>query len=488
MKNSIPVRSITKEGFPGFFLPLLTLASIIPLLAFGVLGATQPYILLAVTAIIFMALLLYFRQDELAATLVLAVSLYIDWYLSVRVTALVMILLLLCVFFLARSPRYPWGEPRALWLWALFLGVAIFPAIRGALTLHDVLLYYPSIVFGAFISYWLGLVIGRNTRSLRRLFQMLAGFGVVIALHTIIQATLHITILASSAADSYLASVSNYELAPGTGISRLGSFFIQPNFAGTFFAIMVLIALGLFVESTSIPAKILYLIELLIILPALLFSYSASAWLATIVGIVIFALFVGRSRYRIQILCCIFAVAVVMQVGFSSQINLLLQHATDPSELALRNGVWQTALRVIRAYPLTGVGLGHLAYLERAEPFRTVEQFIPLDHPHNSYLEWGAMAGIPVLLLFLSLIVLALWQTLRIWAKSGVDTRTLLSAGIAATLALCFNSWSNQGWTLPPLAILGWLILGAISSPLLSKRRDSEIAQDPNTSVAKSAA
>src|SRR5437016_4091120 len=109
MKNSISVRPIIKEGFPGFFLPLLILAAIIALLALGLLGAKQPYILLAVAGIIFMILLLYFRQDELAATTVLVVSLYIDWYLSLRVAALILILVLLCVFFLARSPQHPWG-------------------------------------------------------------------------------------------------------------------------------------------------------------------------------------------------------------------------------------------------------------------------------------------------------------------------------------------------------------------------------------------
>jgi hypothetical protein len=45
----------------------------------------------------------------------------------------------------------------------------------------------------------------------------------------------------------------------------------------------------------------------------------------------------------------------------------------------------------------------------------------------------------------------------------------LIGAGIAAVITLCVNSFGNQGWTLPPLAATGWLILGTISSPLLGR-------------------
>jgi O-antigen ligase len=159
-----------------------------------------------------------------------------------------------------------------------------------------------------------------------------------------------------------------------------------------------------------------------------------------------------------------------MFLWFPSQVNLLLQHATDPSELTVRSGIWETGIRVIQAFPLTGVGLGHLAYLERSVPY----QIVPVDHPHNSYLEWGAMAGLPVLLVFLALLAFALWQALRNWVRADARTRTLLGAGIAAITALSINSWSIDGWTLPPLAATGWMILGIISSPLLRKSLDSE--------------
>ena len=60
------------------------------------------------------AIIVILRQDEIAATLVIAVQLYIDSYLGFHVVSQVMALALLAVFFLARSPQHPWVEPRAL--------------------------------------------------------------------------------------------------------------------------------------------------------------------------------------------------------------------------------------------------------------------------------------------------------------------------------------------------------------------------------------
>ena len=457
-----------KEDRKAFFAPSLPapfsfVALLIALLSGGLMALFEPYLIVGALALV---AILVFKQYEVAAGCVLLVSLYIDWYLDYRVAALVLAPLLLLLLYLSRSPERPWTEPKAWWLWALFLGLSIYPAIRGALTIHDLILYYPSVILGALIMFWLGLLIGRDIASVRRFFIVVAALATLIAVHTIIQATTGITLLQSQAALAYLESVSNYQF-PGETVYRLGSFFIQPNFNGMFLAMMAFIPFGLFVESRSIPAKLLFLGETLLIVTGLLFTYSASAWIGVSIAVVVFILLVGEGRYRLQISLFLLIAIAVLLLGFPSQVNLLLQHASDPAEIQLRNAVWQTALRVIAAYPLTGVGLGHQAYLERAEPFRVIGQVMPYDHPHNSYLEWGAMAGLPVLFVFVILLAFTVWQALRNWIVADARARSLLGAAIAGIVVLCFTSWSNQGWTLPTLAACGWMLLGCITSPLL---------------------
>ena len=498
MRSSLWSTRATKEGL---FAPFLMLALSAALLGVGVLEGLAPSIIANVLPAadstrvltssiqwliiggILMCIIIVLRQDELAATIVVALHLYLDWYLGLEAVSQVMALVLLLIFFLAQSPRFPWVVPRALWLWVVFLILTISPAIHGVITPRDALYYYPNIIFGALIMFWLGAVVARSIASVRRLFQFLSTFGTLIAIHTIIQATTGILLLGSSRFDSFLATALNLNLPNDIYVHRAGSFLVDPNWNGTFFAMMLFIPLGLFIEASLPLKKILYLLEMLIMVVALLFTYSAGAWVATSAGLLAFIVFAGRAHYRFQIPLLMVVAIVVVIVWFPSQLALLLEHATGVNEVTSRTAAWETGLNVIRAFPLTGVGLGLTAYLQRAEPYRVAAQVQPLAHPHNSYLELGAMAGLPVLIVFVALLSFALWLALRNWALADARTRSLLSSGIAAIIALSINSLTINGWTLSPLAAIGWLILGVISSSLLMKSRNTEMTQEKSNTV-----
>jgi O-antigen ligase len=493
MRSSVWNRGSTKGRFsvPS---PFPILAIMLALLLMGMLEVLAPSILsnalsetylaklhesfqVFVLGTIIMAILVFLRQDELAAIIVIAIHLYLDWYLGLYYIALIMTLILLLIFSLARSPRYPWAEPRALWLWVLFIVLAIFPATHG-IGVSDTLNYYFNIFFISLTLFWLGTVIARNAASVRRFFKMLAAFGTLIAIHTIIQAITGTVLFASSRFDAYFATVSYYSL--GDTAHRAGSFLVNPDSSGGFFAMMLFIPLCLFVESPSAREKLFYLAQIFLMLVALLFTYSTGGWMAAGVGILVFLMLVGRKRYRIRIPLFIVVAAAVIMIFFSAQVNLQLQHATEPDALAFRISAWQTGIRVILAFPLTGIGLGRYVYVERAEPYRVLSQTIPVYHPHNSYIEIGALAGLPVLLVFIALLVFAFLSAFRNWKRAGAPTRSLIAGGIASAIALSANSIVVNGWTLIPLAAIGWLILGVISSPLLAKNLDREGMKEKN--------
>ena len=438
------------------------------LLLGGVLGTLNPLYSVVITGFIIMAFLIFLRQDELAVTGVIAINVYVDWFLGLHLVGLVVALTLLFIYFLGRSPQHPWVEPRPLWLWVVFLVLTIYPAIHGALMLYDAVSYYPGDVLGALMMFWLGGIIARDIVSVRLFFKIIAGFAALLAAHTIIQATTGTILFETEHISTYLATVSNYQLTR-TEVHRAGSFFIDPNWNGAFFSMIFFLPLGLFIESKFLLEKLLYLAEMFLILPALLFIYSNGAWISIEAGAVVFVAFVGCSRYRVLLPLFIFAIVLVMMAAFPAQIAIQFQHAADPDEVLLRIGAWQTAIRVISAFPLTGVGLGYQAYMLRAEPYRVSAQFFPLTHPHNSYLEWGAMAGLPVLIVFMMLLAYALWLAWRNWLLVDASIRPLLGGGIAAIMALSINSLSINGWTISPLAAIGWLLLGTLSSPLLVK-------------------
>ncbi|HEU5228580.1 MAG TPA: O-antigen ligase family protein, partial [Ktedonobacteraceae bacterium] len=419
-------------------------------------------------------------------TVVLAIQIYIDWYLGLHIVSVVTALTLLVVFYLTRSPEHPWTEPRVLWLWLAYLGLSLFPAIRGATNAYDAAYYYPNIIFGALVLCWLGTVLACNREGLRHVFQALAVLGSLLAVHTLIQAATGTILLGSSASQAFLETKSFYQLT-GSDAHRIGSLFIDPNWNGDFFAIMVFIPLALFVETSSWSAKLLYLVEMFLIVLALLFTYSTGSWIATFAGLLVFVVLVGRFQYRVLLLALIGLAGLIVILYFPTQIALQLRHASAPAEVSLRLGAWKTALRVISAYPLSGVGLGLNAYGLAAEPFRVPEQYVALAHPHDSYLELAAMGGLPVLAVFLALMLYHLWFALRNWLNADMATRSLIGGGIAMIVTLSTNSISINGWTLPPLAAIGWLVLGLISSPLLARSLKEAVKHPKNSAIPISA-
>jgi O-antigen ligase len=475
MKNMAQIprwwETIREQVYP------LLICLILALTAAFLLGvpivATNPVYGLAAAGAMVMVISVLLRWDELTVTIIIAVHLYVDWFLGLHLIGILMALMLLFVYYFGRSADHPWVEPRPLWLWALFLFLTIYPAIYGGqLRLYDLATFYPSNILGAFMMFWLSTIIIRDSLRLRRFLKMLAGLGMLLAIHTVIQSATGLLLFGTSRVNDILLQAGGYQLA-NSEATRAVSFLVDPNWNGTLLAVMAFLPLGLFFVSSSLLGKALYLFGTILMLLALLFTYTNGGWVGAITGLFILILLVGRKSHSFLILSLIFTFATILIVFFPTQVSNQLQHASNPGEVILRVGAWHTAWQTIQAFPLTGVGLGYQAYLLRTQPFSALEQRA-FSQPHNSYLEWATMAGIPVLLVFVALLLYALWMALRNWAKADVHTRPLIGCGIAAIVSLSMSSITINGWTHPVIAEVGWLVLGAITSPLLTKSLGNE--------------
>ncbi len=433
------------------------------------IGIFNPIYAAILAAALVMAILVLLRLDKLIAMLIIAVHILVDSYLGLAVyqIALLMALVLLFASYFGRSANHPWTGPRWVWLWLLFLILTIFPALKGGtFSLTNSIGYYLEVIFSPFIMFWLGNIIAKDISGVRRVFQWLSFLAALFAIHTIIQATTGKFLFESARAQANLLQASNYQI--GGGISRAGSFFGNPNGNGIFLATCFFLALGLFIESEKLWAKMIYLLEMLSILLALMFTYSNGSWLAALTGLLFFMVLVGRVRYSVLLLLLITALAVIALTVFPSLVAIQLARAKDQGDLSLHLGAWQTAMRVIAAYPLFGAGLGDQAYLSIAEHFRVLAQTKPLAEPDNSYLQLGAIAGIPVMLIFLVLLALVFWFSWRNWLAIDTRYRPLFAGGIVALIALSINSLTVDGWTSPiDVQFLGWLIAGVVASPLI---------------------
>ena len=446
---------------------IFSILALVVALSLGLaLSRFNPIYSFVLAGALFVAIILLFRQDELFVALVVASQILIDSYLGYATyqPSLLMALVLLVICYFGRSSDRPWTGPHWIWLWLVFIILNIIPMLKGGdFSLSNSFGYYLEVVFSPFIIFWIGNTMAKDISSVRRIFQFLAVLAALIAIHAIIQATTGKFLFLTARAQADLAQ--NFKI--NGSVSRAGSFFINPNGSGVFMATCFFLPLGLFVESEHFWAKVIHLVEMLLILAALMFTYSNGSWLAAIGGLFVFMFLAGRLRYSVVLFLLVVALGVTAFIAFPSQIAVQLSHAKDQGDLSLHLATWQTATRVLQAYPLFGVGLGTQAYLIRSQPFMVAAQTKPLQEPDNSYLQWGAIAGIPVMLIFLALLFLMFWYAWRNWLIADTRYRSLIGAGICALVAISIDSLTVDGWTGGEFLI--WLVAGLITSPLIGR-------------------
>ncbi len=471
---------------PGWL--LAAAAALLAGVAFGI--TSSPTIRIALVSALVIVLLILLQQYEVLAAGTVVVTVLVDWdgllpnLIPAPVIGLGLAALLLGVLFLVQSRARPWISIPQSVLWALFL-VAGIPPVLHALEGDEALKYYAVTFVGSCIMYVLGTQIAVDISRLRRLLSLLAGVAALIALHGIIYVRTRVFLLETQQLHDYLASVQNFPLSNNSLLFRSGSLLLNPNANGAFLALLLFVPIGLFASSRSWWARLLYAGEAVLIALGLFYTYSIASELAVAVGVVALAGLTLRRRYILLVGAAALALAaptVALALWLAPrEMSGLVQHALGSSELVLRIGLWQTAIRVIHANPYTGVGLGLNSYFFRAEPFRSAYQYRPYYSPHNSYLEIAAMAGLPALALLLTILARALQRARRVYRSYARPERYLLAAAIAAIVAGSVNAFDMQWWTIVPLVVPAWLIVGAMASPALM--RSARTAAEPEAAA-----
>lgn len=412
-------------------------------------------------------------QYALLALIVFSAGLFVDYFLviplpfNLAVIAAIMALLFLAACYLAQSAARPWIRVPHLGWWIGLLVITLPAAMQGGFLVGGGGNYYVQVFLDGLLMYMIGVQVARDVSHVRQLFGILSGFATLIAVHNILEAQTRSALFPTSHWDYYITSVNTYTIT-GSHEIRAFSFFINPDSDGNFLALMLFIPVSLFLVSPSKRLKCLYAVEAVLILLGLFFTYSLISLGALCVGAILFILLVGRGRFRFYALGLSGALVLVIFFAFPSLLRLLLSHGGSAGqEMLQRLGGWITGIKVILAYPLIGVGLGVNSYLDASEPYRVALQNGQFYHPHNSFLEVAARCGLPALIIFLVVFGKSLLAALRNYRGGSRAQHILLGGGITALTVTTVNGLASASWTLPPLALVGWLLFGALCSPML---------------------
>jgi O-antigen ligase len=141
-----------------------------------------------------------------------------------------------------------------------------------------------------------------------------------------------------------------------------------------------------------------------------------------------------------------FYLAGVLLISF---VCIFATRTTDRSHLQpifssiMRLQYWQETISVIRAFPLTGIGIGNF-------------NLVHSRYAHNSYLQLTAEAGIIALAAFVWLTLIALTGIVR--RKDGDRNHRLLIA--AAAVVFLAHNVVDFSFFLPETSLIWWVFLG----------------------------
>jgi O-antigen ligase len=210
---------------------------------------------------------------------------------------------------------------------------------------------------------------------------------------------------------------------------RVNVHFSDLNAAGSYFAMALFVALGLTRGSRGLAVACAGLIA-----SGLWISGSRTAFAAVLIVAVAWgarALWEGRHRrLAVAALVLVCATSVLMWAYYPRDRNV-----SAPIAFQIRASLARGAMDMVRSEPLFGVGIGRFYVLSVDY---TLRQYIqPRENAHNNYLQVLAELGVPGLMLFLALIVLALKEGLH--AARGSPVVAGLVAGVGAYLLTCLG-------------------------------------------------
>ena len=202
-------------------------------------------------------------------------------------------------------------------------------------------------------------------------------------------------------------------------------------------------------------------------------TLSRGALIGILAGLLALAWY---SRRRL-VLLTVAGAAVALPVAF-----LLVARerflGSDSSGLAeTRMKIWASATEMIRDYPISGIGLDQFLYQHNPryiDPAAWSERYI--SHPHNLVLDSWLSLGLPGLILLGLGLVLLVRRMVSISRERplGANWSAAATAAIVAGLA---HGLVDNGYFLPDLAVLTWILIALSLSPVSSTLPESAQAR-----------
>ena len=214
--------------------------------------------------------------------------------------------------------------------------------------------------------------------------------------------------------------------------------FVTPNALAGYLAMICVLGLGR-------KNKILFVIPIAL---ALLLTKSLGALLSIVLGLTVYFYLKGSLKKRNALL--LMGLLLIFGGILISRTASQQPHTQPAFSLGMRLNYWQDTLRIIKAHPVIGVGVGNFNLMYSR-------------YAHNSYLQVWAEMGILGIMALLWLVIALVKPAL----KNIKDAKKTALPLITAAVVFLIHNFLDFTFFLPEVSLIWWVVLGLTNASRL---------------------
>ncbi|MGB9593225.1 MAG: O-antigen ligase family protein [Anaerolineae bacterium] len=260
-----------------------------------------------------------------------------------------------------------------------------------------------------------------------------------------------------------------------THVRRVVNLLGNPAFTTICIAMAAPFAARGMIESKTRGRRLVWLGTLFVLAVGSFMCYNRAGWAAFIAALLVMLPFYPRFR---KVFLPVFLAAVVLlgiTWGVVSAVPAIRERLQAEGPIIWRMQVLDTAWKMIRAHPFTGVGQGNFAALYTLYARGAAYQYADpnarvLMSPHNSFVYILVHGGLITLLPYLGFLLSAFWVTLRFYRRiAEARARSLIVATWGAFVAYLLPGMAGDIVIFSFGAVLFYALVGGVLGWILGE-------------------
>jgi len=266
---------------------------------------------------------------------------------------------------------------------------------------------------------------------------------------------------------------------------RIFATFFNPNPLGGFFAMAVPLAVSAALASAHRWHRVLWGMAVLLLLLALLPTYSKGAAVSLLVAMAVYLVLMARAsanpRRNLRMILLAFGITVVLALGAVAASSSLRDRLSGmlgsrSASNMFRILTWKGTLEMAADHPWLGIGPGAFKH---AFPKYAITGYV--EAAHENYLQILAEQGVFGAGAFLWLVGAVLFTGGRALARAPDAAGRLLAIGaLCSIIVLLVHSLFDYDWYIGAINLYFWLLAGLLAHqahgrPVLAAEEPSEL-------------